>query len=228
MSAYIVNEEDIAVLSWVIANHYPFNNSRYINVLCGENQTPMEIAKRITIDNMASVIERYPGIINHDMAFPGRIHEVPDAKSGIEYAKGYLKKHIEGITECIKTLEERLGPDGEIPQFSFDGSGKFSVINMMSLYSIIRNVDYQCCETDDYESRFTKKIINEVGDEIAGRMLMLDERTRDWVISLASREMTGKDFSISSILRCLSYALDEQIASPKKVLCAPLTDEPCP
>ncbi len=126
MSAYLVPEKQISVLSkWYIANTKPSDRHCY-NLLTSENITPKnseDLAQVLATANIDSVNARYSDVMGID--------PVSDKK--------YIK-------DCMKGAEIKVIHGGVIVWHDPDMEG----IDAASIWNLCENLDYQSCEVDEW------------------------------------------------------------------------------
>ena len=149
MSAYLVPEKQISVLSkWYIANTNPSDRHCY-NLLTSENITPKnseDLAQVLATANIDSVNARYSDVMVID--------PISDKK--------YIK-------DCMKGAEIRSIGGGIFrhdPDMDMEAA---------SIWNLCENLDYQSCEVNDWVERDAYWLICMIKDRAA----ILGMRTRE-------------------------------------------------
>ncbi len=123
MSAYIVNPEHIGVLAaYAAVNDCAIYEWRKsTNILTAQN-----VAKGLALENIRSVAHRYPSL--GDGQRPGPCLKDADIVEACQIYAGHFAKRMGG---AIVMAEDVLEP--------------------VQVLKLVRSLDYQSCETDDWE-----------------------------------------------------------------------------
>ena len=142
MSAYIVNPEHIGILA-----AYAAVNDRAIyewrmsnNILTAQN-----VAKGLALENIRSVAHRYPD--DKDGHRPGPNLKDADIVEACQIYAGHFAKRMGGV---IVMAEDVLEP--------------------VQVLKLVRSLDYQSCETDDWETTLAAQQLRWISGEAISRL----------------------------------------------------------
>lgn len=156
MSAYIVNPEHIGVLAaYAAVNDCAIYEWRMSNNLL----TAQNVAKGLVLENIRSVAHRYPN--DEDGQRPGPCLKDADIIEACQIYAGHFAKRLGGV---VVRAEDVLEP--------------------IQVLKLVRSLDYQSCETDDWP-------------------MTLAARQLDWIVWEAMSRLDGYEDAGWSFTRSL-------------------------
>ena len=142
MSAYIVNPEHIGVLAAYAAvnNCAVYEWRKNTNILTAQN-----VAKGLALENIRSVAHRYPD--DKDGQRPGPNLKDADIVEACQIYAGHFAKRLGGV---IVMAEDVLEP--------------------IQVIKLVRSLDYQSCETDDWPMTLAARQLEWISGEAISRL----------------------------------------------------------
>ena len=142
MSAYIVNPEHIGILAaYAAANDCAIYEWRMSdNILTAQN-----VAKGLALENIRSVAHRYPD--DKDGQRPGPCLKDADIIEACQIYAGHFAKRLGGV---IVMAEDVLEP--------------------VQVLKLVRSLDYQSCETDEWEMTLAAQQLRWISGEAISRL----------------------------------------------------------
>ena len=136
MSAYICNPEHIGILAaYAAVNDCAIYEWRKsTNILTAQN-----VAKGLALENIRSVAHRYPN--DKDGQRPGPNLKDADIVEACQIYAGHFAKRLGGV---IVMAEDVLEP--------------------LQVIKLVRSLDYQSCETDDWETTLAAQQLRWISD----------------------------------------------------------------
>ena len=142
MSAHIVNPEHIGIL----AAYAAVNNCAVYEWRTRDNiLTAQNVAKGLALENIRSVAHRYPD--DKDGQRPGPNLKDADIVEACQIYAGHFAKRLGGV---IVMAEDVLEP--------------------VQVLKLVRSLDYQSCETDDWETTLAAQQLRWISDEAINRL----------------------------------------------------------
>ena len=142
MSAYICNPEHIGILAaYAAVNDCAIYEWRMSdNILTAQN-----VAKGLALENIRSVAHRYPN--DEDGQRPGPNLKDADIVEACQIYAGHFAKRLGGV---IVMAEDVLEP--------------------IQVIKLVRSLDYQSCETDDWEMTLAAQQLRWISGEAISRL----------------------------------------------------------
>jgi len=142
MSAYICNPEHIGILAAYAATNdcAVYEWRKNTNILTAQN-----VAKGLALENIRSVAHRYPD--DKDGQRPGPNLKDADIVEACQIYAGHFAKRLGGV---IVMAEDVLEP--------------------IQVIKLVRSLDYQSCETDEWEMTLAAQQLRWISGEAISRL----------------------------------------------------------